>query len=77
MSTQEIVQMRPTKGSDSQEKSRKNPESITTRALYRIIRAVSTALSLMAARRFLSECKEETLAYMKGVLTGLDIERKD
>ena len=27
-------------------------ESITTRALYRIIRAVSTALSLMAARSF-------------------------
>ena len=52
MSTQKIVQMRPTKGSDSQEKSRRNPESITTRALYRIIRAVSTALSLMAARSF-------------------------
>ncbi len=28
-------------------------------------------------QKFLSECKEETLAYMKGVLTGLDIERKD
>lgn len=52
MSTKKIVQMRPTKGSYSQEKSRRNPESITTRALYRIIRAVSMALSLMAARSF-------------------------
>lgn len=28
-------------------------------------------------QKFLSECKEEALAYMKGVLAGLDIERKD
>lgn len=28
-------------------------------------------------QKFLSECKKEALAYMKGVLMGLDIERKD